>query len=480
MIDLNSLKFGIINNLTLITSESCNLNCSYCKIANHYAKDHYKEAEKLKQSFINGSYLNRVSEIFDKYNIDKNQVKSLQYWGQETTTTLIELSNEMEHLFKIFPNVSTSFFSTNSVAYWDRLIYYIKKVDEVTPNPFRIEMQFSYDGDYGNLNARKLNQDALEKNLLQFFQELNKLSLTNVTFEGMFHNVVTMEVIEELFKASDIKIAIKNFWTSIRDFIQECNNLIKDNKKCKLWIRPAPGLINPYNATPEEGKKLASFVKMSRDLGFEEVNSILQLITGDVYLENDYDINFINQQVKEIIGSKQNDISYNFSSSCSGIDGNINIRYTGEIVHCQNAAFVLDKKELLSLNETSFDAMVRLKQLEYPFSYPNLSTASKENVQKYLWKWSGSNVVESLPYQLNYTINMMYLLSKINQIPVEYSNNPEKLIRHAYYICRMHGCWENNLTDTGSLYGREIGQIRFLANGICDLVDDFIKEMRGQ
>ena len=124
MIDLNSLKFGVINNLTLITSESCNLNCSYCKIANHYAKDHYKEAEKLKQSFIDGSYLNRVSEIFDKYNIDKNQVKSLQYWGQETTTTLIELSNEMEHLFQIFPNVSTSFFSTNSVAYWDRLIYY--------------------------------------------------------------------------------------------------------------------------------------------------------------------------------------------------------------------------------------------------------------------------------------------------------------------------------------------------------------------
>ena len=85
---------------------------------------------------------------------------------------------------------------------------------------------------------------------------LNKLSLTNVTFEGMFHNVITMEVIEELFKAPDVKIAIKNFWTSIRDFIQDCNNLIKNNKKCELWVKPAPGLINPYNATPEEGKKI--------------------------------------------------------------------------------------------------------------------------------------------------------------------------------------------------------------------------------
>ena len=31
---------------------------------------------------------------------------------------------------------------------------------------------------------------------------------------------------EELFKAPNVKIAIKNFWTSIRDFIQDCNNLI--------------------------------------------------------------------------------------------------------------------------------------------------------------------------------------------------------------------------------------------------------------
>ena len=52
--------FNNIRALTLITSESCNLNCAYCKIAETSNILHTGEVKKLRQSFETGEYLNNI------------------------------------------------------------------------------------------------------------------------------------------------------------------------------------------------------------------------------------------------------------------------------------------------------------------------------------------------------------------------------------------------------------------------------------
>lgn len=69
------LTFRDISSLTLISSESCNLNCSYCKIAKMEHGFHQKEAQELRESFINGTYVDNIITIFKKYKIDPNKVE---------------------------------------------------------------------------------------------------------------------------------------------------------------------------------------------------------------------------------------------------------------------------------------------------------------------------------------------------------------------------------------------------------------------
>jgi sulfatase maturation enzyme AslB (radical SAM superfamily) len=58
------LDLNHCTSLTLISSESCNLNCSYCVMANNInKKEHLKEAEKVKQSFIDGTFLLNLKNI---------------------------------------------------------------------------------------------------------------------------------------------------------------------------------------------------------------------------------------------------------------------------------------------------------------------------------------------------------------------------------------------------------------------------------
>ncbi len=54
-----------------------------------------------------------------------------------------------------------------------------------------------------------------------------------------------------------------------------------------------------------------------------------------------------------------------------------------------------------------------------------------------------------------------------------------KLLRHAYILTTILACWDNNLMETGSGYGRTAGHIRFYCNGFIDFVDEFWRDIKG-
>ena len=77
--------------LILFTSESCNLQCSYCDMATHINKEkHASEARKVKESLINGQYLNTIQKAFERLEINPNQIKNL-----ELTVSLVSQSERV-------------------------------------------------------------------------------------------------------------------------------------------------------------------------------------------------------------------------------------------------------------------------------------------------------------------------------------------------------------------------------------------------
>lgn len=474
------LTFRDISSLTLISSESCNLNCSYCKIAKMENGFHQKEAQELRESFINGTYVDNIITIFKKYKIDPNKVEFFQYWGQEPTTTLDVLADQFPRLYSFFPNVTHSFFSTNGVNWYERILHYIEVVDKTVTHPFTIEIQISYDGGYSNEQLRGVKSEVIENNIFKLMSSLDDLNLKNVRIDISFHNVISFDLLKELYKGNDSDSNIKEFWNNAHKFLNKCRSLCSlDEKFLNFNTCMSPGLINPYNATKEEGELLVKFYEDNCRLNIPEAISTVRQFTFNFIDNTHKSLEMIDNEIRDILDNINVADIKSIDPGCNSVVGNINIRYTGEVMHCQNVAHSLTLEEIEGANYNEIDLDIKKNQLMH-HAYPNIISGNADDIHRYLWKWDTVAAKYCLPHQLVFTINMMYLLAKCGQIKSQYLTEPKKLFRHAYYIVYAFDCWENNLNETASVFGQTAGLIRLLANGLCDYMDEDINNNQMQ
>lgn len=467
------LTFRDISSLTLISSESCNLNCSYCKIAKMEHGFHQKEAQELRESFINGTYVDNIITIFKKYNIDPNKVEFFQFWGQEPTTTLDVLADQFPRLYNFFPNVKHSFFSTNGVNWYDRILHYIEVVEKTVTHPFTIEIQISYDGGYSNEQLRGIKSEIIENNIFNLMSGLNNLKLKYVKLDICFHNVISFELLKELYQGNISDSNIKAFWDNAHKFLNKCRTLCQlDEQFLNLNTLMSPGLINPYNGTKEEGELLVKFYEDNCRLNIPEASSTVRQFTYN-FTDNHKDLETIDNEIRNVLDNINVEDIKSMDPGCNSIVGNINIRYTGEVMHCQNVAHSLTLEEVEGAGYNEIDLDIKKNQLIH-HAYPNIISGDPNDIHRYLWKWDTVAAKYCLPHQLVFTINMMYLLAKCGQIKSQYLTDPKKLFRHAYYIVYAFDCWENNLNETASIFGQAVGLMRLLANGLCDYMDEDI------
>lgn len=250
--------FNNIEALTIISSEACNLNCSYCNIAKELdPKKHAIIASEVKKTLQNGEYLNNILNFMEKYNIDKNKITKFDLWGQEPTLTMNEIADAFPSFYNEFPNINYCFFSTNSVSFYDRIINYIKKVDKTVTHPTVFEIQFSFDGTDITKESRGIDPKIILKNIENLFKELNNISLNNITVKTHFHNVITVDLMKKLMKSN------KDFFNFFKDLDDIINSYLKIINNPKVELRPffSPGIINPYNASKEDGELFSNFYK---------------------------------------------------------------------------------------------------------------------------------------------------------------------------------------------------------------------------
>lgn len=471
------LDLSRCRSLTLISSESCNLNCSYCIMAKSiHAQNKKFETEKIKQSFNNGEYLKNIKEICQKYNINPLQVESMDLWGQEPTITLNEFGNSFKDFYNFFPNLSFLFFSTNGVAFPERIVNLTKIIDSVVTQPFDFALQFSYDGYEATKNLRGIEPEIVINNIEKVIFGLNENRYKNIKIHISFHNVLSSDLINK-YGLEDTKND-NEFYEYLKELSQLSLHFHYLNTNSAVYVSDifVPGIEAPYNATAEEGKHLYNFFKKAEVIGKDlDINWWKHLL----YKHNEHltknkssdSIDIFDKITSNSLSEDYSDLIKTLSSStgCGSNYHNLKVRYDGTIIHCQNAIALLCPDEYQDKDGLTYDLHRELIKNNY---YPNLLKESDSlSVQKTLLR--GKLLKESsFPFFASEILNLLILLSESNQIDISYKNNPQKMFKHAARLAVTFMCWDNNLNSTGSGFGKLIGELRFYCNGFLDLVDE--------
>lgn len=491
--------------LTLFSSESCNLNCSYCEIAKSAKGISFKEAEKVKVALENGEFVKNIKETFFKMQIDPNQIKRLELWGQEPTLTLDAFSKAFKELYEFCPNITTMFFSTNAVSNIRSITNLINVIDNIVDDVFNFEFQCSYDGYYSTKNYRGIDPSIIINNVKELILNLNELNLKYVKVKMAHHNVVSRGLIKYLMQSDE---TIYEYWKEFEDLFKEYEKI---NTNRNVRINPfSPGIENPVNASKEEGEMLANFYKKSdklckglKHLGYkgllgqnsrsiEYVGAVLKILNKNkekienikhyLYTNSNNIFDDINKVVKLGLFNNIYDESIHktiverLSDSlfCGAFWGALKIRYDGTLLYCQNNIHNFNY-ELMKNKEQKVENINAMTLIEKKY-YSNLITNYEEDskaLEKIL-HFIALGHKEGFCRLYTIIINLMNLLSENNQIHESYKTDKEKMIRHAYYLCYSTNCIDNLLKTCGSTSAQTIGQIRFYCNGYMDLLDEFI------
>ncbi len=478
--------FDKLSKITFMTSESCNLKCSYCEIAkNSSDHTHKEEVENIKKSLISGEYITRYMYIFHKFNIDPKQIKEFELWGQEPTLTLDEFTTQIGRILKWLPNIEHCFFSTNGVAYPDKIVNYIKTINnfftiQESEKDFDILIQFSFDGIDYTKKQRGINPQFIINNIKKIILALNDIHIkNNLHIKFTLHGVITMDIIKESLNDSN-----NTYWHSIDNITYELQQL---NNNQQIHITQSSSFLQaPYNATTEEGKLLGQYMQYCiNHLNDVYKTSPISVISPTVLtarsintLINDFITpEGINGHIKDNFNFNYGDIpdnpfiSHNYGCGVGIWD--IKMRYDGTLLYCQNMIFGIKKENLENKQGISYD--IQRYELNHPSFQPNLLTSSKKDIEKFI------NIFDTKKHYafhfiVSNNINLMYLLLKNNQIDESYNNNFQKILRHSILLASFMQCYYNNIIDTGSLYNLTLGIIRFYCNGAIDAIEEYIDE----
>ena len=466
MIKNNNLKF--VDRLTLYTSESCNLNCSYCIMAQQkHRQCHYSESQKVKMSFINGQYLNTLKTAFEKLDMNPHQIYGLDLWGQEPTLTLNEFSVFFKDFYLLCPNINNLFFSTNGTNL-SPIINFINILENTINKEFKLTIQFSYDGIKNTKNQRKIEPSIITNNIKELIKYLNTRQLNNLKIKFEFHNVIDFSIIDYYTKLDTSDEEFLNYLLEFENLVTLFQNL---NKNTQVQIKFfQAGLIHPFNASTEEGQKLAQFYTRCEKIGknlqgkFWESSFQSVLLSACSYDLNTYD--FILDKIYQ-----QSDTNYLKKVSHSGCGFNyyqLKIRYDGTLVNCQNC--ILGLGEDSELEEKDLEHTIQKYRIKKN-CYPNVLTDSDEELSNYFYQ---VKLLQEQSYILFYsqTVNLLLLLLETKQIDESYRDF-NKLLKHAYYVSNWNLCSANNIIETGSVIGRTLGRCRFGCNGFLDIVEKY-------
>ena len=466
-----------INDLTLILSCGCNLNCEYCLIAQSTNKQSPIIQQNTRKALEDGSFLKNTINTIALLGQSPSDIEHIQFWGQEPTLNLDLYTKNLKQWHENFPNIKSYMFSTNSKAFPEKIISFLIELDKyANPNTYA-EIQFSYDGKYSNENIRKIDSNLIENNIKYIISELNQIIFTNIHIGFQFNGVITRELIYELNSLEKMNAFISHgeAWLNQFDILNKNNNI-----EIYTGIPFSPEV--PYLCTVEDGIALNNFYSLLKQSnkyyvkhflasflrGFEnrlqelkKYNTQISIIDALKFLSN---LNFKNSQQK---------ILYDLlaiSHFCGGNYGALRIMYDGTILECHNLIFDTDLDYIKFKSNEEFYMKKTLIDKKRIINL--LNNNEEKNISTLLYR--GAQIeTQSFFSIFNNAINLLYTMSCCGQAEEIYMHDKEKLLLHAYILTCIDTCPHDRRITTGSAYLINSGMVRFFCNGfLSQVIDD--------
>lgn len=469
-----------IQALSIISSCGCNLDCSYCRIAQ---SRHAKSAEMQKatiQALQDGTFLANVNKVLNRLDQSTAQIQNMAFWGQEPTLTLHYITEHLDEWFEYFPNWDEVMFSTNTVGFMDRIYDFIVGVDSKCKVPvFNMNIQLSYDGDYGTDNLRKGSSSSIHDNVRYLIEKLNNTNLNKVQLRLYHHGVLSLDLLNRLQTPE----AIVEYSNHMVQWGNEFNKLNR-NKNVHMDSEVDIALENPVEASTLTGLKLNNFctiaerlnpklkTSFTEDLGsVDPVYCLYRSLWTPFHMLGsalqDFDFRDLDQAIEIIMKDpiirnsfykRLNQIPY-----CGNGVGELKIMWDGTLINCQNHMFETNAELIHDKNELAEAVKKGLATHKF---FVNGITDSDEDLDKYFALFDIAKNT-SFEFTLQNTIMLMKFLSITGQIDESYKDH-YKLVKHAFLVAVIGCCEYNNYVMTGSFFMRHTGYIRFVCNGYLD------------
>ena len=467
-----------IQTIDLVAAAGCDLHCEYCVLQRTTNEHSHQLLKETKKALSDGTYLKNAIQGLYRLETSPNNIKVLNIWGQESTIVLKEFTEGLTGWIQSFPNLERIFFSTNGLGYFEDIYNFIIILDSLLTHNINLEIQFSYDGDFGTKNSRGGNGSIIKNNIIELIKKLNSVNLKYVKFNFYFHGVVSRQIIYNIVEYEDIR----NYLLEINNFLGEIENKVLNKNICCNSITLQ--YENAIKGSTEDGIAFANFVKKMDSILFSNKELFPYLAHRFKNGAATHLLGGFIQPISRILRNENNNLEQlidkilkkeiiNETLFCGAMLYTLKIMYDGTILTCQNSMFdayyLPEKPKSNSVEDQSRHSYILHNQRV------NLFTSTDKEINQYIdyndKHLNGGNLL----FMINTIANLLFLMSLNGQVDISYSRNLQKTYKHAFLLANLNCCFYNLLIFSGSSLIRNTGEIRFLCNGVMDMIEDNIE-----
>lgn len=436
----------MVHTISLISSTTCNLNCSFCYL---HKNQSYKDFDKLvRQAWADGSYLDNALKTVERFNSGE-QIEQCQLWGGETLLHIDDVTKNLKKFYTYFPNVNLWRISTNWLIDVNKFFEFIKEMDLYAPKNTTISTQLSIDGPQGGYaeQGHNVSLATYQKNMTDFAFLVNNYKLNNVKITFQINATLNKDTYIEKLSNYD---EIKHYVSFMQDLAKFIDDLCISKSLSIAQNIIFPGCAMPAPDSSEDGKKIADIIKMwelVRDNEFPNVDQHFTFQYG----------------IGELTGCKD---MLTPNVECSELNGSLTINYNGDIAECSGAFidnFEPYLQELKSEGDmNNYYTSIMRNKLVY-----NPGVIDDQLFEEKQWQIiQGYKQNESTYVALAFRTAIE--LANANQIDYRYKYDKDLLLRHLISMLNTTSCTRENLKDTKVPYMLAIGSLRRYLNGIMD------------
>lgn len=421
---------NIEENVELLTTGMCPLDCEYCYIpkTNKMKNLHEKIKSKLDE---------------DIKSLPKD-VKNMGIWGTEPALTTNKLIENKDYILNNFNDLETISMSTSMMIPQplERLINEFSNWDGT------IDLQTSLDGPEF-ITDRNRMKNASEKIPQNFLTLVNNIDPNNLNVD-LSWKVTFQRKNLEMLDNEPVKIDdFINYFQSLNDKFDDVNNSRKVSLNKGSY---SPTLAVPGKYTSEDGKTFSRVVKKFHD---RDENVSYDYRLGRLF---DFRDRFHKRSM----------------FSCSG--GDTQFGYSHDKYHICHRTFYYDHDEYIeSVMETDIDNwdVSKFEKGYLDMINDNFIIDENDEDEKNRFKYTLRGYHDYWKFQINYIEAMMIELAKANQANERYLEDRKFRRLFGLFNNVALSCPMENLLNTGSIQLQPISLLRMFGNGAFEELIDF-------